>query len=198
MKELEDKSQVIVVSWKMGGGNAGQKPRQSKGSSLPSRSALSSQAHFASLFPTAEKVAAQGGPLPPYIHFTLQKTNKEMHDALSGLCRTLHLQSRDLGTAGTKDKRAVTVQRVTMKRGNKTIEDIWRAARGGGGGGRGRGRGRGGGGWSNGPDRGVRIGDVEYGQRMLDLGMLKGNKFVVTLRYVFSFALSAPSPPEID
>lgn len=150
----------------------------------PLSSAFISRIELASPFPTAEKVAAQGGPLPPYIHFTLQKTNKEMHDALSGLCRTLHLQSRDLGTAGTKDKRAVTVQRVTMKRGNKTIEDVWRAAKGGGGGGRGRGRGRGGGGWSNGPDRGVRIGDVEYGQGMLDLGMLKGNKFVVTLRYV--------------
>ena len=107
-----------------------------------------------------------------------------MHDALSGLCRTLHLQSRDLGTAGTKDKRAITVQRVTMKRGNKTVEDVWRAAKGGQQGGRGRGRGRGGSSWGGGSDRGVRIGDVEYGEGMLDLGMLKGNKFVVTLRFV--------------
>lgn len=119
--------------------------------------------------------------LPRYIHFTLQKTNKEMHDALSGLTRTLHLQGRDLGTAGTKDKRAVTVQRVSMKRGNKTIEDVWRAAKGGGGGGRGRGRGRGG--YSaGGGERGVRIGDLEYKDYGFDLGMLKGNKFVVTLR----------------
>lgn len=111
-----------------------------------------------------------------------------MHDALSGLCRTLYLTARDLGTAGTKDKRAVTVQRVSMPRGRKTIDDVWRAVRsGGGGGGRGGrgGRGRGGGGWnSNGPDRGVRIGDVEYGDEMLTLGMLKGNRFVITLRSV--------------
>lgn len=144
---------------------------------------------------TAEKMVQQGqtGSLPNYIHFTLQKSNKEMHDALSGLCRTLHLQSRDLGTAGTKDKRAVTVQRVTMKRGNKTVEDVWRAAKGGGGGGRGRGRGRGGSSWGGGPDRGVRIGDVEYGEGMLDLGMLKGNKFVVTLRFVFVSPLAVSS-----
>lgn len=125
---------------------------------------------------------------PPFIHFTLQKTNKEMHDALGGLLRFLNLGPQDLGTAGTKDKRAVTVQRVSMRRGNRTIEEVWRAAKSGDGGGarggrggRGRGRGGYGGGWS-GPDRGVRIGDVEYGTEMFELGMLKGNKFVVTLR----------------
>ena len=67
-----------------------------------------------------------------------------------------------------------------MKRGNQTIEDVWRASRGGGGG-RGRGRGRGGFN-AGGSERGVRIGDVEYKDYGLDLGMLKGNKFVVTLR----------------
>ena len=74
--------------------------------------------------------------------------------------------------AGTKDKRAITVQRVTLKRGKKgwTAEDVWRVARSGGGG-------RGGF-----VDRNVRIGDVGYSEKGLELGMLKGNKFVVTLR----------------
>lgn len=79
------------------------------------------------------------------------------------------------------------------------IEDVWRASRGGGGGGRGgRGRGRGGfgGGW-NGPDRGVRIGDVEYASEMLELGMLKGNKFVVTLRSVQANKLDFDSAPSL-
>lgn len=111
-----------------------------------------------------------------------------MHDALSGLARTFHLQSKDLGIAGTKDKRAVTVQRVSIRRGNKSIEDIWKAVTGrpskGGRGGRGGGRGGRGGGSTmiGGSDFGLRVGDVEYATTMLDLGMSKGNKFVITLR----------------
>lgn len=181
MKVLDGGVQVIEVAWKAPGAK---KERMSKGASCSP-----SQPHeIVTYFPTAaERDARQSGNSnhPPYIHFTLQKTNKEMHDALSGLSRTLRLQPRDLGTAGTKDKRAVTVQRVSMKRGQKTLEDVWRAVKGGGGGGRGRGRGRGGGGgWSNGPDRGVRIGDLAYGDIHFDLGMLKGNRFVITLRCV--------------
>lgn len=122
---------------------------------------------------------------PPYIHFTLQKTNREAHDALSSLCRALHLQPRDIGTAGTKDKRAVTVQRVSIKRGTKTIEEVYRASRGGGGGRGGRGgRGRGGYGGAQG-ERGVVLGDFCYADHGFELGMLKGNKFVITLRYAF-------------
>lgn len=106
-----------------------------------------------------------------------------MHDALSGLCRTLNIQNRDIGTSGTKDKRAVTIQRVSVKRNGRTIDEVWRAANpsmGGGRGGRGRGRGRGG--WSGGTDRGVTIGDLAYSATYLELGKLKGNKFVITLR----------------
>ncbi|GAA5958197.1 hypothetical protein JCM8115_004015 [Rhodotorula mucilaginosa] len=134
--------------------------------------------------------------LPNYIHFTLHKTNKESHDAMSILSRYFNLtSSRDLGAAGTKDKRAVTVQRISVRRSKTmTTDDIWRAARtgtiafGGGRGGRGGGRGgrggmRGGGGgaWV---DRMMRIGDVEYADNALELGMLKGNRFMITLRDV--------------
>lgn len=80
--------------------------------------------------------------------------------------------------AGTKDKRGVTVQRVSLRRGNKTVEDVWRMANGvnlrrtaeevltkrG--------------------DRGIRIADFNYRRASLELGMLKGNAFVITLRYV--------------
>ncbi|GAA5861466.1 hypothetical protein JCM3774_000257 [Rhodotorula dairenensis] len=135
--------------------------------------------------------------LPAYIHFTLHKTNKESHDAMSILSRYFNLtSSRDLGAAGTKDKRAVTVQRISLRRTRTmTTDDVWRAARTGtiahgGGGGRGGGRGgrggrgggmRGGGGWV---DRMMRIGDVEYAENALELGMLKGNRFMITLRDV--------------
>ncbi|KAF9268087.1 tRNA pseudouridine synthase D [Marasmius fiardii PR-910] len=118
------------------------------------------------------------GAYPPYIHFTLQKTNRDTQDALSYLSRTLHVNVKDLAVAGTKDKRGVTVQRVSLKRGNKTVEDVWRLAnqisarksssiamkqRG---------------------ERGVRIADLVYRKASLELGLLKGNAFVITLRNV--------------
>ncbi|KAF8845835.1 tRNA pseudouridine synthase D [Paxillus ammoniavirescens] len=115
------------------------------------------------------------GEYPPYIHFTLQKTNRDTQDALAYLSRTLHVNIKDLAVAGTKDKRGVTVQRVSLRRGNKTVENVWKAAnqlgrrsaleavtqRG---------------------DRGIRIADLNYRKAGLELGMLKGNEFVITLR----------------
>ncbi|KAI0307293.1 pseudouridine synthase [Multifurca ochricompacta] len=107
---------------------------------------------------------APRGTYPPYIHFTLQKTNRDTQDALQYLARTLHVPVKDLSTAGTKDKRGVTVQRVALRRGAKTVEDVWNLA--------------------NGRERGVRIADLIYRRAALELGMLKGNAFVITLRNV--------------
>ncbi|KAK4055095.1 multisubstrate pseudouridine synthase 7 [Microbotryomycetes sp. JL201] len=167
LRNVPDVGQVIQVSWR------------------PAHSTQRSDRM------SKEEYFAQRNSLPPYIHFTLHKVNKEMHDALNGLSRQLKLGPKDLGIAGTKDKRAITTQRISFKRGNKTVEEVWRAARGGGGGG---GRGRGGfRGNNGGPDRGVRIGDVGYASTHLDLGMLKGNKFIVTLRDV-----KADSPAVIE
>jgi tRNA pseudouridine13 synthase len=106
----------------------------------------------------------------------LQKTNRDTQDALGHLARNLHVNVRDLGVAGTKDKRGVTVQRVSVKRHGKHVEDIWRFANGIG--------------PSRKPetalsqrgDRGIRIGDLVYRKAGLELGMLKGNAFVITLR----------------
>ncbi|PPQ77416.1 hypothetical protein CVT25_010998 [Psilocybe cyanescens] len=118
------------------------------------------------------------GTYPPYIHFTLQKTNRDTQDALGHLSRNLHVNVKDLAVAGTKDKRGVTVQRVSLSRGNRTVEDIWRLANG------------------LGPrrtvedvmtqrgERGIRVSDFNYRKAGLELGMLKGNAFVITLRNV--------------
>ena len=82
---------------------------------------------------------------------------------------------KDLSVAGTKDKRGVTVQRVSLKRGNKTVEDIWRLANG----------------LNNRRsekdiltrrgERGVWAADFNYRKGSLELGMSKGNSFVITL-----------------
>lgn len=83
---------------------------------------------------------------------------------------------KDLSVAGTKDKRGVTVQRVSLRRGNKTVEDVWTVANGVG---------------SRRTveealtergERGIRVADFNYRKASLELGMLKGNAFVITLR----------------
>ncbi|KAF8591414.1 pseudouridine synthase [Ramaria rubella] len=114
----------------------------------------------------------------PYIHFTMQKTNRDTQDALSHLSRLLHVNVKDLSVSGTKDKRGVTMQRVSFKRNSKTIQDVWKTVNGissrrsvqqairqrG--------------------ERGIRIGDLAYRKSFLELGMLRGNAFVITLRNV--------------
>lgn len=120
---------------------------------------------------------ASRGAYPTYIHFSLQKTNRDTQDALGHLSRLLHVNVKDLSVAGTKDKRGVTVQRVSFKRGNKTVEDVWNTVNG-------VNRRR--------PaettlkqrgERGIRIADLKYRKASLELGMLKGNAFLITLRY---------------
>ncbi len=92
------------------------------------------------------------------------------------LARTLHVPVKDLSTAGTKDKRGVTIQRVALRRGTKTVEDVWKLANGvpmrqnADDAVRNRG------------ERGVRTADFIYRKAALELGMLKGNAFVITLR----------------
>ncbi|KAE8270703.1 hypothetical protein A4X09_0g1631 [Tilletia walkeri] len=96
---------------------------------------------------------------PPYLHFLLQKTNRDSHEALGLLSRALRLApgagggggggrggrgggrggrggraeggpSRDLSVAGTKDRRSVSVQRIALLRRGKTAEQIWALANG--------------------------------------------------------------------
>ncbi|KAF8897636.1 pseudouridine synthase [Infundibulicybe gibba] len=118
---------------------------------------------------------SERGTYPPYIHFSMQKTNRDTQDALGHLARTLHVNVKDLSVAGTKDKRGVTVQRVSLKRNGKTVEDIWKLANGR--------KSAQDGVWQRG-ERGIRIADFNYRKASLELGMLKGNAFVITLRSV--------------
>ena len=148
---------------------------------------------------------------PPYIHFLLQKTNRDHQEAMVLLSQALGLAgpggggrgsaTKDLSIAGTKDKRAVTVQRVALRRGRKTLSEVWRLVNGVGGdsrgGGRGRGRGRGRDhGRSHGRgktvqdavesrgEKGLRIAQLEYASEPLKLGQLVGNEFTIVLRNV--------------
>lgn len=80
------------------------------------------------------------------------------------------------------------MQRASLRRGNKTVDDVWKAAnqigrrsireavtqRG---------------------ERGVRIADLNYRKAGLELGMLKGNQFVITLRLAQSCSTQSPCIP---
>lgn len=126
--------------------------------------------------------------LPPYIHFTLHKSNRDTQDCLGWIARTLHIKSNQLTTCGTKDKRGVTVQRVCFTRNRATSVVLWKAVNG-----------------LNDPrkkkewamgqrgERGLRIGDIKYSDEYLELGMLRGNHFTITLRNV-----KAKSPEHVD
>lgn len=120
----------------------------------------------------------------PYIHFTLQKTNRDTSDALTHLARLLKTEGKNLTVAGTKDKRGVTCQRVCLKRGRMSVEEVWDKVNSAG-------RKtvdeiltiRG--------ERGVRVSDITYRKGHLQLGMLKGNEFLITLRNVKASSIEA-------
>ena len=122
-----------------------------------------------------------------FIHFILQKSNRDSSDALNHLTKLLKLNSKQISVAGTKDKRGVTTQRIAIKRGGMTLQDVWRrinncgsedlklkkkvrrtddeAVRERG-------------------ERGCRIGNLNYEDNKLELGMLNGNRFGIVLRDV--------------
>jgi len=55
-------------------------------------------------------------PLGEYTHFTLEKRNWETLGAIKAVARALGISRKRLGYAGNKDKRAVTRQRVSVRR----------------------------------------------------------------------------------
>ncbi len=100
--------------------------------------------------------AERGGD---YLHFSLFKENKDTMEVISFLARQLKTNAKSFQFAGTKDRRAVTVQRVSAYRLEaERVAGINRSL------------------------RGSQIGDFEYQTHGLELGDLKGNEFVITLR----------------
>ena len=94
-----------------------------------------------------------------YLHFTLYKENKDTMEAISWLARQLRVQPKSFQFAGTKDRRAITVQRVSAYRVHaERLADAGRTL------------------------RQAKVGSYEYRPHELRLGDLVGNEFVITLR----------------
>ena len=94
-----------------------------------------------------------------YLHFTLYKENKDTMECIAWLAKELKMKPNNFQFAGTKDRRAVTVQRVSVYR---VFADRLVSA-----------------GWTL---RNAKLGDFEYRPTPLQLGELSGNEFIVTLR----------------
>ncbi|KAI4609246.1 hypothetical protein J4E80_008494 [Alternaria sp. BMP 0032] len=94
-----------------------------------------------------------------YLHFNLYKENKDTMEVVGFLGSKLNCGAKGFGFAGTKDRRACTVQRVCVKRQlAQRIQNfnkiLFNAA----------------------------VGDFEYRHNDLKLGDLMGNEFTITLR----------------
>ncbi|KAI9842683.1 MAG: hypothetical protein M1837_006968 [Sclerophora amabilis] len=94
-----------------------------------------------------------------HLHFTIHKENKDTMEVVSFLARDMKLNPKSFNFAGTKDRRAVTVQRASAYRLTKgkmiaTSKKL----------------------------RGSALGGYEYRPHRLELGDLTGNEFLITLR----------------
>ncbi|XP_058213405.1 multisubstrate pseudouridine synthase 7 [Rhododendron vialii] len=99
--------------------------------------------------------------LGKFLRFHLYKENKDTQEALGLIGKMLGVQTRSFGFAGTKDKRAVSTQRVTVfkQRASKLAALNERLF-------------------------GIKVGDFCHVKEGLLLGQLYGNRFTVTLRSI--------------
>ncbi|KAL1900841.1 multisubstrate pseudouridine synthase 7 [Ceratocystis pirilliformis] len=94
-----------------------------------------------------------------YLHFNLYKMNRDTMEASAQIAKQLNLKPQMIQYAGTKDRRAVTVQRCSVRRRkpheldrlNSRLYDIC-------------------------------IGDFSYNPEPAHLGMLAGNEFTIALK----------------
>ncbi|KYK60030.1 pseudouridine synthase TruD/Pus7 [Drechmeria coniospora] len=109
--------------------------------------------------PRGTRAETDATPAGEYLHFTLYKDNRDTMDAVNQIARMLRARPQAVGYAGTKDRRASTSQRCSVRHANK------RALAG-----------------TNGKIWGVATGNYEYRDEPIHLGQLRGNEFVITLK----------------
>ncbi|CAF3445227.1 unnamed protein product [Fusarium graminearum] len=98
-------------------------------------------------------------PAGEYLHFTLFKENRDTMDAVNQISRFLKVKPQVIGYAGTKDRRASTVQRCSVRYMRpRNLAGI------------------------NGRIWGVSTGDYEYKDKPIYLGQLLGNEFVIAIK----------------
>eukprot|EP00878_Enallax_costatus_P019895 GHUV01021006.1.p1 GENE.GHUV01021006.1~~GHUV01021006.1.p1 ORF type:complete len:667 (+),score=201.67 GHUV01021006.1:67-2067(+) len=96
-----------------------------------------------------------------HLKFVMLKENMDTQAALTIISRMIHCHMKSFGFAGTKDKRGITTQFVTLW---KTPAAKLAAL--------------------NPRLRGIKLGNFEYASAHLQLGQLKGNQFKILMREV--------------
>jgi tRNA pseudouridine13 synthase len=96
-----------------------------------------------------------------FLYLTLYKENKDTMEVTNFISRILKIKPKDIGYAGTKDRRAATTQRLSIRR--QTAERLSQL---------------------NATLRGAFVGNFSYQRQPLELGELEGNLFIITLRDV--------------
>ena len=98
-----------------------------------------------------------------YTHFTLQKNNRDTMSTASILCKWLKCHNKVIGFAGTKDRRAITTQKMSALRiKSERLCSLNKL----------------------GNSIGIWLGDFTSSHHGVKLGDLRGNKFTITLREV--------------
>ncbi|KAL7923944.1 pseudouridine synthase [Trichoderma austrokoningii] len=98
-------------------------------------------------------------PVGDYLHFTLFKDNRDTMDAVNQIARILKVKPQVINYAGTKDRRASTVQRCSVRyTRDRSLAGI------------------------NGKLWGITTGDYEYKSDPIHLGQLLGNEFAITIK----------------
>ncbi|AET38135.1 pseudouridine synthase PUS7 Ecym_2402 [Eremothecium cymbalariae DBVPG len=101
------------------------------------------------------------GPAKNYIHFTVYKENKDTMDVVNTIAKFLRVPTRTIRYSGTKDRRAVTCQRLCIsKLGLDRLNSLNRTL------------------------KGITVGGFKFEDQPLNLGDLKGNEFVIVIRDV--------------
>lgn len=104
------------------------------------------------------------GPFKNYLHFTVYKENRETMEVASTISKFLRIPSKNIGYAGTKDRRGVTCQRFSILKGKVArVSSLNKGL------------------------KNVVLGGFTYEDLPLGLGDLKGNEFVITIRDVKPF-----------
>ena len=98
---------------------------------------------------------------PKYLHFTLYKENMETYEAISHLSKKCRTEEKHFGTAGTKDRRGRTTQRVSVSM--VSAEQILGAAK---------------------QINRIEVGNFNYEKNEIKLGDLTGNRFEIGVRNV--------------
>ncbi|EKX73450.1 conserved hypothetical protein [Theileria equi strain WA] len=100
--------------------------------------------------------------LRKYLHFTMLKMNRDTSEVVNMLCKCSKRASFDVFTAGNKDRRAITVQRMCMRRSD--ISEMFETMS------------------KKGWFKDVYLSDFVYSDERLHLGELSGNFFKVVVR----------------